>query len=278
MKIQKTLFLNIFLIFFPAFAFTQNSQWVTVEHTSEVSPRISIDQAKNELLLLAREQAVAEVTGYRIQETVLMLETQIDGETSQWHESYNRIFREHVNGKITKEKEPEFDIKTSDDGIFLSIVYEAEVTPEEGSPDPGFVVDFKVDRTVYQVGDPIVMEAKVSQDAYITIFSLLADGTAAVIFPNRYMLDNKIPAGKKRVIPNSTEQEILRFVALDRDDENPPFSEVLLCIATKKPYRFQTVNDALEYSTHFTEINNWIINIDIDKRVEAMTNYTILRQ
>jgi len=275
---QKIIVLNIIFILFPTLTFTQNSQWITIEHTSEVSPRISIDQAKNELLLLAREQAVAKVTGYRIEETVFMLETQIDGETSQWHESYNRIFREHVNGKITQEKKPEFDIKTTDDGIFLSIVYEAEVTPEEGSPDPGFVVDFKVDRTVYQVGDPIVMEAKVSQDAYITIFSLLADGTAAVIFPNRYMPDNKLSAGKKRIIPNNTEREILSFVALDRDDENPPFSEVLLCIATKKPYRFQSVNDALEYSTHFTEINNWIINIDIDKRVEAMANYSIVRQ
>lgn len=270
-------FVSLWLILIPELLISQSPQWATVEHAVEVSPRVSIDQAKNDLLLLAREQAVAKVTGHRIQETTLLFQTEIGGEESKWYESYQRMVRQHVYGKITQEGKPEYDVRMTNGKIKLHIEYSAEVTPEIGLPDPGFTVDFKVDRSVYQVGDPITMEVEPSRDAYITIFSILADGTAAVIFPNRYMPDNKIRTGQNRIIPNNIEREVLRFVALEREDESPPYSEILLCVAVKKPIQFTAAEPTLKYNTHFTEINRWIMGIDISERVETIVNYSIIK-
>ncbi|MCK4570635.1 PKD domain-containing protein [Candidatus Bipolaricaulota bacterium] len=62
-----------------------------------------------------------------------------------------------------------------------------------------------VDKGAYQVGDPIVIHYSVNKPAYIYVWDIYPDGTAAPLFPNTLPggSDNYVQAGEHVVLPNN---------------------------------------------------------------------------
>jgi hypothetical protein len=97
----------------------------------------------------------------------------------------------------------------------LALAQRIVVSPEAivVNPKPGFNVDVWLDRDTtgndrpeYQVGDGIHVSVRVSESAYVYLFSVKPDGEITQILPNQYDdsgRDNYVQAGQTRVFPPS---------------------------------------------------------------------------
>ena len=111
------------------------------------------------------------------------------------------------------------------------------------NPLPSFSVDVSVDKDpsgvfapVYQVGEPIQIEVRVSEDAYVYLFSIGETGQITQLLPNRFEPDNFLSANQRWVFPGPGAR--YGFTV------SPPEGlEKVLAVASKTPvYTGQLVN------------------------------------
>lgn len=114
-----------------------------------------------------------------------------------------------------------------------------------------------------------------TSDVYLTLFSIKEDGSAAKIFPNRFFTENKLHGHNTRRIPNEQERKAASYRALEREDIEPPYSEMILAVATRERVRFP-VDEAMSYDSDFMEINRWLMDIPHEERVQAYTDYLVM--
>lgn len=71
-------------------------------------------------------------------------------------------------------------------------------------PAPAFplVFAFGNGRNDFVLGEAVSFEVTSGRDGYLTIVDLAADGTVSVIFPNEYVRDNRVEAGRPTVFPS----------------------------------------------------------------------------
>jgi hypothetical protein len=77
----------------------------------------------------------------------------------------------------------------------------ASMLPQSGQA--GLKVTVFPDRgkgAAYQDGDQMVIVVKANKDCFVKVFMTTADGKTLLIFPNRYDLDNRLLAGKARLL------------------------------------------------------------------------------
>jgi hypothetical protein len=256
----------------------QRGKWVKVEKSSNLTEDVTIRALKQELLAQARREAVVEVTGQQITATQQLTtsETQLEGEFKTF-ENFVEMMTTEVSGKIVDEKEPSFNLELRGQTIYLSLAYEGKVAKESVEPDPSFFLEFTTSRSSYELGEPVEMMVKPSKESYITIFSILPDNSVAVIFPNAYMSDNKVGKFEERRIPNESEKKILEFTTAETDELKAPYAEMLLCVATKKPFEFDAPQEGTDYNTAFTKINKLLMSIPRDERVQAFAQYSVVK-
>ncbi|MEJ2292864.1 MAG: PEGA domain-containing protein [Deinococcales bacterium] len=96
----------------------------------------------------------------------------------------------------------------------LAFAQKIVVSPESivvnPTPAPGFNVHVSLDkggsRPVYNIGEHVRITVRVSQSAYVYLFSVKPDGEITQILPNRYDQqgqNNRLHAGESRVFPPS---------------------------------------------------------------------------
>jgi hypothetical protein len=68
-------------------------------------------------------------------------------------------------------------------------------------PRPDFRVRVHTDRSVYEVGDPVQVRFRASEDCRIYIFNTDSEGVTRQIFPNYYDRNNTVRADKPYTIP-----------------------------------------------------------------------------
>ena len=90
------------------------------------------------------------------------------------------------------------------------IVISPEAIVVNPNPAPNFNVDVSLDkggsRPVYQLGENVRISVRVSQSAYVYLFSVKPDGEITQILPNRYDREgqnNRLNAGESRTFPPS---------------------------------------------------------------------------
>lgn len=88
------------------------------------------------------------------------------------------------------------------------IVISPEAIVVNPNPAPNFNVDVTLDkggsRPVYQLGENVQISVRVSQSAYVYLFSVKPDGEITQILPNRYDQqgqNNRLAAGETRTFP-----------------------------------------------------------------------------
>ena len=100
-------------------------------------------------------------------------------------------------------------------------------------PPPGaeFKVDVwtdKGDNAKYNVGEKLIIYFKVTQDAYVYIWDINANGEVRLIFPNKYNQDNFVRANIVYSIPSSRDTYSLKIAP-------PAGREVVHILASKTP-------------------------------------------
>ncbi|GHV40323.1 hypothetical protein FACS1894187_21180 [Synergistales bacterium] len=80
---------------------------------------------------------------------------------------------------------------------------------------------------VYNVNDKIVLTFKSEEDAYLTILNFTAGGQTLVLFPNKWVKDNKVQAGQEIKIPAAGQKFSMRA-------GGPAGVDVIKAIATTK--------------------------------------------
>ncbi|MGB9681354.1 MAG: PEGA domain-containing protein [bacterium] len=122
-------------------------------------------------------------------------------------------------------------------GVFFvtSLIWGAEpevrtiiITPP---PESNFQVDVwtnKGDNTNYYVGENLIVYFKVTQDAYIYLWDINANGEIRLFFPNRYQQNNFVRANTVYSIPSPQDNYSLTIA--------PPYGrEVVHILASKSP-------------------------------------------
>lgn len=272
----KTLFFlcGISLLIFPVGAEAQQGTWVDIRTDYYVDERESVHEAKQKLLHYAREQALAKVVGIQISGATLSSETETQ---ESYFSSFQQLISTSHSGKIMDEESPRYHLELEGQALRLWITYRGKVAEETDRPDPGFQLQLSSDRSVYQLGDPIRFTVTSSMDAYITVVSILPDNRAAIIFPNRFMRENRILAHQPRRIPSVEEERMVAFTASESEDMKAPYSEIVMVIATKTPVQFGQLLSDTEYTDAWLSINRMLLNIPRNMRTEQMVQVTVVR-
>lgn len=243
---------------------------VTVTETYAIPPDESRREAEGILRKRARRGAVEKALGVNVQVADVMMQSESGNDL---FESYQRLIRNVVNGRIVDEEKPDFSLR---DGNTLVARYTATVAEDGGKPDPDFGIEAGANRKAFTVGEEIELEVTPTQPAYITVFSITEDDRVSVLFPNRYMTDNRVDAHTTRTIPNRQERQVMSFALqphLERPDE--PYSELLFLVATKSDISYDRLKERLDYGSNWIELNRWLMEIPRDQWTEAYLQYQV---
>jgi hypothetical protein len=159
------------------------------------------------------------------------------------------------------------------------------VIKEKGKPDPGFKLSVKLNDVSFKEGEEMIISLRSTQDAYVTIFNVLANNTVVVLFPNQRMKENFIEAKKRYDVPSKKwrKQGIHFRVGLSPDTNKA--EEMILVIATKENIPFQakelkegSFNILPTYQDAVTTLNRWLLSIPLDKRTSEFLTYQIIRK
>ncbi len=259
--------------------------WATDTRIVEVSAEVhglgrTPDEAKREALQRARDKAVAEVTGIHVAAQQLRLKSEVPGGV---RDAFSYLVHTTSHGRIIRE-DVAYHTRLVDDIPLYRVTLVAEVALEEGARDPGFSLDITTlpPTHTFRDGESVALEITVSRRSYLTVLNLRSDGTVGLVFPNEYEDDTRVNAGETVQVPDPEHGFEIR-VALDegrRQDQ-----EQLLVIATIDPVPFRLPEPSGEDELASLDqgdptlaaLNRWLLQIPVDRRVEALWNYEVVK-
>lgn len=274
------------------FLFFQGSQkhliaeggiWTKVDTTLTFSSSISLDASRAKTLEVCRQQALENVIPLDMR--VYANSQLIELERSEYSEESFAVSSFIVSfnaGFILDEKfdsSPEIDIEANI--IRYRAAYKANVLPQTRNRDPSLKLTFDARDGNLEHGDNLVFDCETSVDGYLYILHFFADNTVELFYPNFYMQDNYLEAGKTHRIP---ENKAIR-IRVAADPEYEMTVETFYAVLCTRPVpgldeaaRFEpsaiahTAGD--ESYSHF---QRWLSEIPISMRTEALTQIRIFQ-
>ncbi|MBU2572639.1 MAG: DUF4384 domain-containing protein [Elusimicrobia bacterium] len=82
-------------------------------------------------------------------------------------------------------------------GVACEITIKGEIA-QKGGPDPAYNILLDgggLDKTIYQEGEDVAVSFRITRDSYLYIFSVDEENKTWLVFPNRYLKENRIAAG-----------------------------------------------------------------------------------
>jgi len=84
--------------------------------------------------------------------------------------------------------------------VLLQGCFYTASTPPGAQPVP-FTIEVFVDKSVYRVGEYIVITVRASQDCYLSLYDISTLGEVSQLFPNRFASNNQLQRGRAYRIP-----------------------------------------------------------------------------
>lgn len=170
--------LVLLVVSYPTYA-ADNPVWVTAEGESYQGEMDTLKEIKERATRDAENKAVSKAVGTFIKSHTLVSNGQVAED----------LIYAAVRGKITKEK-----IVYSDWDKKERMLYRVKIKalvepvyPEEGE---GISVKLSLSKTELKEGDEAKIFYQVSNDSYVYIFSIAADGSVTLLLPNSNIPDN----------------------------------------------------------------------------------------
>ena len=266
------LYLSISLLALASAAQAQKAEWTEVIYSMEVRDDQSVKEVKGELLKIARQKAVENISGINVSTASLSNDAwEVSGDDNNFFQSFKVLSNVSSQGLIVEENEP---VYTKLENDHQKITYKAKVAKPTATNDPGFSLTVEMNKKVFQIGEELKLTVNCTKNAFLTIFAIYEDEKAGVIFPSKGMKDNQLKALQPRIIPNASEDP--HFEMLPSPDGLEKYSEVLLFVITKKEVLFQQLENDVNYNATWLDINQWLMKIPSDQRAVAYSQYQVM--
>lgn len=251
----------------------------TVEVSAEVYGQgRTPEEARHEALQRARDLAVAEVAGIHIAAQQLRLKSE---SADSVRDAFSYLVHTTTQGRIVNE-DVTFATRLKGDIPVYEVVLRAEVVLEEGHRDAGFSIEIRTqpDSHTFRRGEAVTLEITPSRDCYVTVLNLHSDGRVSRLLPNRYATGHLAPAGKKLLLPGPEHGFEIR---VDLREGLRQDREHVLVVATLDPLTFEmptkTPDELVpetESNLGLTALNQWLVQIPVERRTEAMWDYEVV--
>jgi hypothetical protein len=211
----------ILILPFISFA-AEKPLWITADGASYQSEMDTLKEVKDRAKRDAESKAVERAVGTFIKSHTLVSNSQIAED----------LIYAAVRGKITKEEIIASDWDAKDRNLYrISIKALIEpVYPEKGE---GLSAKLSLSKTDLKEGEEVNIFYQVSEDSYVYIFSIAADGSVTLLLPNSNMPDNFTKAGRAYQFPPTDSPINLKAMFLPNHKEASA-EERIKIIATRQ--------------------------------------------
>ena len=257
-----------------------DSEWVTVEGIAPIE-NVTKQEACKMAIANARREAVERVVGVDILSETMVINYHMSGD----------VIRTIPHGKvigqeIIKEEIELIPAKNKGEAPYLAykVTMRVNVIKEKGQTDVFFRLEAELNRTVFKEGDHIEIKVTPSRDCYLSIFNILEDETAIILFPNRFKQNNFVKANTTFAFPDDTDRK--KGITLEAfvGDGKEKVDEIFHILALKEPLHFNTAKFQEGifgiYDGRSAMVNDLvknIVGIPLSHRAEKFIQYRIIK-
>jgi hypothetical protein len=188
---KKVLLIIVFLLM-PHLASAEQPIWITAEGESYQGDIDTLKEVKTRARRDAQTKAVGMAVGTFIKSHTLVSNSQVAED----------LIYAAVRGKITKEEIISSDWDAKERSLY-KVKIKALVEPVYPEKGGGLSVKLHLSKTDLKEGEDVKIFYSVSQNAYVYIFSVAADGSVTLLLPNANMPDNFTRSGKAHQFPQA---------------------------------------------------------------------------
>lgn len=235
----------------------------------ETSENEACELARNK----AKSMALSQVVGEKVSSEEQLICNQTTGKSTDYGCEFHRITWSMIDGDVRTIRNEVKKIETREAARACVVSLEAEIIEPTKKPDPNFDISVKLNKTVFSVGDDMLVELEGTEPSHLAIFNWLPNQKNEVI----------------RIVPYTNDPNVNSFY-LTRGDSNKIFhkfplqaqwsdaysknkkfiDEWLIIIATKKPYKWLSSYDFEKFKERLREI-------PIDERRIVRKGYQLTR-
>lgn len=187
---------------------------------------ITAEQAMLLALQRARAAAIEKAAGVKISSVTLVRDARLSGE----------FIKAFSKGYIIQEK------RTWDKSVYQEspdkpatfthkVKLKAKVVVPGKDIKSGFLLETKLNGTVFKSGEKVKVSVKPTKDAYIAIFNWTAEDKISLLFPNQYLANNLIQGGTWFTFPPEGSGLALKVKTLPKHKQD---TEALFVVAFGK--------------------------------------------
>lgn len=279
MKKLFSFFLTGFILLLTTQGHTASVSDFIVTSGEAVVENITPELARDLALKRARLDAIEQVCGVRLQ-----AETFFRNATIQDDFIHTVSYGQIVSEEVLEWKAGVYqDSKTSPPAFTYQVIIKTRVQKIDDDPDPLYRVNLKLNKTVFQSGEEMVIHVGVSKPSYITILNFCADGGVVLLFPNKIRRDNQMKPGTTYQIPTDADRrDVIKFQVSTLPGHQKD-TEYIKVIATREPIELIDglsvkgqfgVLETVQFAT--TEVARLVSSIPIKSRSEATVAYEVV--
>ncbi len=265
--------MTIVLLALPAFAAVDEPVRVEAEGAILLGDDSTMGQAKAAALNNARRTALEKATGVEVHGSSTIYNFQL----------INDLVHTATRGIIVKENVLKSSCATKDEQVSCSTKIEAWVKPLHTERRGNFAVKkafvHRSDKQeaaaspVFQNNDEIVIRATANQDAYLSLFSVDQFGALIKLYPNEYVKQEKLPAGREIVFPEESQRQGGLKLKVRTPKGRKKAVESVLIIATKE--RSALLEDVKGQDLTITDLMKELSVMDPSQWVEQTVGYEV---
>lgn len=280
-------FVKIFLLFVPIVytmavaeeSKAQSQVWVTGQGEVILESNETRDEAIERALNKARKNAVIEVTGFKVNTSIIVMSSSSDPVTRA--AEFSRVT---VNAKIVKQEKPQIELipVIVKNESFIKVIVSIKVLIEKDvKSDPSFVVSVKLNQENFNINDELIVTLRTSQDAFITILNFTEEGKIYALIPNTIMNNYFVIGNTDYQFPTEELRNRGFRLSLETTKGKNSSVESLLVIATKKEYPLlglfsEDPANPFQYIGDLERLFEWKLQIPQDEIVEGILQQFVI--
>ncbi len=219
----------------------------------ETSDNEACELARNK----AKSLALSQVVGEKVSREEQLVCNQTTGKSTDYGCEFNRITWSMIDGDIREVRNETRKIETREGTKACVISLEADIIEPTKKPDPNFDFSAKLNKSVFSVGEDMLLELEGTEPAHLVIFNWLPNQKNEVIRIVPYTNDPNVSSF--HLTKGDSNKVFRRFPFeahwSDAYSKNKKFvDEWLIIIATKKPYKWLSSYDFEKFKERLREI------------------------
>jgi hypothetical protein len=219
---KKILTIVVFLILPLVSLAAEQPAWVEATGNAQLGEMDTLKEVRDRAKRDAQNKAVERAVGTFIKSHTLVSNYQIAED----------LIYAAVRGKITKEEIISSDWDAQDRNLY-KVRIKALIEPVYPERGEGLSIKLSLSKTDLKEGEEVKIFYQISEDAYVYIFSIAADGSVTLLLPNSNTPDNFTKAGKAYQFPPADSRIHLKAMFLPNYKDTSA-EEKIKIIATRQ--------------------------------------------